>query len=122
MGRALRSPMPGVVRGTVVVFGILAVLFVLAAFLHMLIEDGTLAAGIFFVTLALACAVAAAGLVQRRPWAGHLVIVLAGLLFAASLGVFGAITIVGVGLVVWVLWALNRRESREWLTVRVRRR
>ncbi|WP_244367656.1 hypothetical protein [Micromonospora echinofusca] len=114
--------MPGVVRGTVVVFGILAVLFVLAAFLHMLIEDGTLAAGIFFVTLALACAVAAAGLVQRRPWAGHLVIVLAGLLFAASLGVFGAITIVGVGLVVWVLWALNRRESREWLTVRVRRR
>ncbi|MEH1015436.1 hypothetical protein V6U90_20265 [Micromonospora sp. CPCC 206060] len=114
--------MPGAVLTTVVIFGILAVLFILAAFLHMLVEDGTLAAGIFFVTLALACAAVAAGLVQRRPWSGHLVLVLSGLLFAASLGVFGAITIVGVGLVVWVLWALNRRESREWLAVRARRR
>ncbi|MEO3781025.1 hypothetical protein ABGB16_30360 [Micromonospora sp. B11E3] len=108
--------MPGPVLLTAVTFVVLVVLFVLATVHRLVDEDGSIGAAVFFAVMAVACAAAALGLSGRRPWAPVSAYVLSGLLATASLGMFGAITIVGVGLLAWVLWALNRRASREWLT------
>ncbi|WP_245712889.1 hypothetical protein [Micromonospora nigra] len=109
--------MPGTLRITVLTFAVLALLFALA-FAHRLLADGSLGATAFFAVLAVACAVVAGALAARRAWAPFPAYALAGLLAAASLGLFGAITVVGLALLAWVLWALNTRPSREWLSRR----
>ena len=122
-GDMLRHPaMPTPVRVTVLVFALLSLLFALAAVHRTLAEEGSLGAVIFFAVMATACASVAVSLTVRRPWAPHLAYALAGLLATASLGLFGAITVVGVGLLAWVLWALNVRASRDWFNGRRRLR
>ncbi|KIR62013.1 hypothetical protein ABUL04_14630 [Micromonospora harpali] len=115
-------PMPGPVRVTVLVFAVLTLLFALATVHRLLVEDGSLGAAVFFATMAAACALVAGALAARRPWAAYPAYALSGLFAAASLGLFGAITIVGLGLLAWVLWSLNTRPAREWLSGRRRLR
>jgi hypothetical protein len=107
--------MPGPVLVTVLVFVLLAVLFALATVHRLLVDDGSIGAAVFFATMAVACAVVAAGLARCRPWAPYPAYVLAGLLAVASLGLFGAITIVGLALFAWVVWSLTSHSTREWL-------
>ncbi|TCB98442.1 hypothetical protein E0H26_08665 [Micromonospora zingiberis] len=119
----LRYPvMPTPVRVTVLVFGLLSLLFALATGHRLLTEGGSLGAAVFFAVLAVGCLLVAASLITRRPWAPYPAYALAGLLAAASLGLFGAITCVGLGLLAWVLWALNTRASRDWFGGRRRLR
>ncbi|WP_320069817.1 hypothetical protein [Micromonospora sp. RTGN7] len=117
-----RPPMPGPVLVTVLLFAFLALLFALATAHRLLAQDGSLGAAMFFAVMAVTCAFVAFSLFGRRPWARYPAYALAGLFAAASLGLFGAITIVGVGLLVWVLWSLNTRTARQWLTGRRRLR
>lgn len=117
-----RTPMPGPVLVTALAFAVLTALFALAAVLRVLAEDGSFGAALFFGVMSVACAVVALSLAGRRPWAVIPAYVLSGLLAVASLGLFGAITIVGVGLLGWVLWALTRPASRDWLADRRRLR
>ncbi|MEV6692099.1 hypothetical protein AB0M35_11605 [Micromonospora sp. NPDC051196] len=114
--------MPTPVRITVLVFALLSLLFALATAHRLLTEGGSLGAAVFFAVMTVACLLVAAGLVARRPWAPFPAYALAALLAAASLGLFGAITCVGLGLLVWVLWALNTRASRDWFGGRRRLR
>ncbi|TWH69700.1 hypothetical protein JD77_04714 [Micromonospora olivasterospora] len=107
--------MPGPVLLTAVVFVVLAVLFALATLHRLVDDDGSIGAAVFFAAMAVACAAPALGLSGRRPWAPVAAYVPSGLLATASLGTFGAITLVGLGLLAWVLWALNARASRDWL-------
>lgn len=118
---AAQPAMPGALLITTIIFVVLATLFALATVLHLLVADGTPAVGVFFATMSLACAVTVAGLSHRRTWAAYLTYGLTGLLAAASLGLFSAITIVGAGLLVWVFWALGLRRSRDWLAAASRR-
>ncbi|MGC4807914.1 hypothetical protein [Micromonospora sp. DT233] len=115
-----RPPMPGPVLATVAVFTLLALLFTLATAHRLVADDGSLGAALFFATMAVTCAFVTFGLFGRRPWARWPACALAGLLAVASLGLFGAITLFGVGLLAWVLWALNTRAARHWLTGRRR--
>ncbi|MFI1197159.1 hypothetical protein ACH4T9_28420 [Micromonospora sp. NPDC020750] len=117
-----RPPMPGPVLATVLAFALLALLFALATVHRLLAEDGSLGAAVFFAAMAATCAFVAFSLSGRRPWAAYPAYVSSGLFAVASLGMFGAITIVGVGLLAWVLWALNSRSAREWLSGRHRLR
>ncbi|PZG17740.1 hypothetical protein C1I95_14880 [Micromonospora craterilacus] len=122
-GEMLRYPaMPTPVRVTVLVFALLSLLFALATVHRMLAQGGSLGAAVFFAVMATACALVAVSLAVRRPWAPYPAYALAGLLAAASLGLFGAITVVGLGLLVWVVCALNIRASRDWFSGRRRLR
>ncbi|EEP69676.1 hypothetical protein MCAG_00003 [Micromonospora sp. ATCC 39149] len=116
------ASMPGSVRVTVLAFAVLTLLFALATVHRLLVEGGSLGAALFFATMAAACALVAGSLSARRPWAAYPAYTLSGLFAAASLGLFGAITIVGVGLLAWVLWSLNTRPARDWLGGRRRLR
>ncbi|MBX7267620.1 hypothetical protein KIF24_17310 [Micromonospora sp. Llam7] len=118
-----RSPAtPTQVRVTVLTFALLSLLFALATVHRLLAETGSLGAVAFFAVMAAACALVAVSLAGRRPWAPYPAYALAGLLAAASLGLFGAITIVGLGLLAWVVLALNVRASRDWFGGRGRLR
>ncbi|KXK59522.1 hypothetical protein AWW66_23810 [Micromonospora rosaria] len=122
-GDMLRYPaMPTPVRVTVLVFALLTLLFALAAVHRLVVETGSLGAAVFFAAMAGACALVTVSLAGRRPWAPYPAYVVSVLLATASLGLFGAITIVGLGLLVWVLWALNTRASRDWISGRRRLR
>ncbi|MEU6022927.1 hypothetical protein ACGFIK_05925 [Micromonospora sp. NPDC048871] len=119
----LRYPvMPTPVRITVLVFGLLSLLFALATVHRLLTEGGSLGAAVFFAVMTVACLLVTTALATRRAWAPFPAYALAGLLAAASLGLFGAITCVGAGLLAWVLWALNTRASRDWFGGRRRLR
>ncbi|PZF99854.1 hypothetical protein [Micromonospora endophytica] len=121
-GDMFRYPaMPTPLRVTVLVFALLSLLFTLAT-AHRLIAGGSFGAAVFFAVMAVACALVALSLVGRRPWAPYPAYALAGLLAAASLGLFGTITCVGLALLAWVLWACNVRASRDWLGGRRRLR
>lgn len=109
-----RPPIPLPVLLTAVAFALLAVLFGLAVVLGLLVADGTVAAAVFFGVFALTCATVAAGLLGRRRWAAPAAYAVAALLAAASLGLFGAITVVGLGFAAWVSWALRPRRSAGW--------
>ncbi|RIV41164.1 hypothetical protein [Micromonospora radicis] len=122
-GDLLRYPvMPAPVRLTVLVFGLLMLLFALATVHRLVTDGGSLGAAVFFAVLAVASALVTAALAGRRVWAPYATYALAGLLAAASLGLFGAITCVGLALLAWVLWALNARASRDWFGNRRRLR
>ncbi|MER5705542.1 hypothetical protein ABT023_26860 [Micromonospora sp. NPDC002296] len=121
-GALRRPPMPGTVLTTVLAFALLALLFALATVHRLLAAEGSLGAAVFFAVMALTCAFVAFSLSGRRPWAAYPAYAASGLFAVASLGMFGAITIVGVGLLAWVLWALNSRSAREWLSGRHRLR
>ncbi len=100
---------------TTLAFVLLALLFALATVHRLLTEDGSIGAAVFFATMGVACALVALGLAGCRPWAPYPAYALAGLFAAASLGLFGAITIVGIALLAWVVWSLTTRPAREWL-------
>ncbi|WP_433532958.1 hypothetical protein ACQPYA_13685 [Micromonospora sp. CA-263727] len=122
-GDMLRHPaMPTPVRVTVLVFALLSLLFTLATVHRVLVEDGSIGAAVFFAVMAAAGTLVAVGLAVGRPWSPYPAYALAGLLATASLGLFGAITFVGLGLLAWVLWALNSRASRDWFRGRRRLR
>ncbi|GIJ25216.1 hypothetical protein Vqi01_03780 [Micromonospora qiuiae] len=114
--------MPTPLRLTVLAFTLLSLLFALAVAHRLLTEGSSFGAPVFFAVMAAACALVALGLVGRRSWAPYCAYALAGLLAAASLGLFGAVTCVGLALLAWVLWALNTRASRDWFTGRRRLR
>ncbi|GIJ10933.1 hypothetical protein ACFFMR_17250 [Micromonospora andamanensis] len=122
-GDMLRPPTtPTPVRVTVLAFALLSLLFALATAHRALAATGSLGAVAFFAVMAAACALVAVGLATRRRWSPYPAYALAGLLAAASLGLFGAITIVGLGLLAWVVVALNTRVSRDWFSGRRRLR
>ncbi|MFF5218846.1 hypothetical protein [Micromonospora sp. NPDC000442] len=122
-GDMLRPPtMPTPVRVTVLAFALLSLLFALATVHRSLAATGSLGAVAFFAVMATACALVAVSLAARRRWAPYPAYALAGLLAAASLGLFGAITVVGLGLLAWVVLALNTRVSRDWFGGRGRLR
>ncbi|WP_341716209.1 hypothetical protein QQG74_19575 [Micromonospora sp. FIMYZ51] len=115
-GDMFRYPaMPTPLRVTVLVFALLSLLFLLATVHRLVAEGGSFGAVVFFAVLAVACALVALSLAAGRRWAPYPAYALAGLLAAASLGLFGTITCVGLALLAWVLWALNTRASRDWL-------
>ncbi|MFV2101060.1 hypothetical protein [Micromonospora sp. LOL_024] len=119
----LRQPAtPTPVRITVLVFAVLSLLFTLATTHRLVAGTGSLGAVVYFAVMAVACALVALSLATRRPWAPYPAYALATLLAAASLGLFGAITIVGLGLLAWVVWALNVRACRDWFGRRGRLR
>ncbi|GIJ79925.1 hypothetical protein SAMN05443287_102447 [Micromonospora phaseoli] len=119
----LRQPAtPTPVRVTVLVFAVLSLLFTLATVHRLVAGTGSLGAVVFFAVMAGACGLVAISLAARRPWAPYPAYALTTLLAAASLGLFGAITIVGLALLAWVLWALNVRASRDWFGRRGRLR
>ncbi|WP_216592444.1 hypothetical protein [Verrucosispora sioxanthis] len=105
-------PTPTPVRVTVLAFALLSLLFALATAHRSLATTGSLGAVAFFAVMATACGLVA--LAARRRWAPYPAYALAGLLAAASLGLLGAITIVGLGLLAWVVLALNTRSARDW--------
>ncbi|MEG3636039.1 hypothetical protein [Micromonospora palythoicola] len=107
-------PTPTPVRVTVLAFALLSLLFALATAHRLLATTGSLGAVAFFAVMAGACGLVAISLAARRRWAPYPAYALAGLLAAASLGLFGAITIVGLGLLAWVVLALNTRSARDW--------
>ncbi|MFF0722438.1 MULTISPECIES: hypothetical protein [unclassified Micromonospora] len=113
---------PTPVRLTVLVFGVLALLFALATAHRAVVDGGSLGAAVFFAVMAVACTLVAVSLAARRQWAPYPAYALTGLLAAASLGLWGAITCVGGLLLLWVLWALNTRVSRDWFGRRGRLR
>ncbi|NLU78423.1 hypothetical protein HCA58_08530 [Micromonospora sp. HNM0581] len=122
-GDLLRPPTtPTPVRGTVLAFALLSLLFALATVHRSLAATGSLGAVAFFAAMATACALVSVSLAARRRWAPYPAYALAALLAAASLGLFGAITVVGLGLLVWVVLALNTRDSRDWFGRRGRLR
>ncbi|MFY1576214.1 hypothetical protein ACN26Z_15135 [Verrucosispora sp. WMMD703] len=122
-GDLLRPPTtPTPVRVTVLAFALLALLFALAMVHRSLAAKGSLGAVAFFAVMATACALVAVSLAARRRWAPYPAYAVAGVLAAASLGLFGAITIVGLGLFAWVAVALNTRSSRDWFGRRGRLR
>ncbi|MEV2237167.1 hypothetical protein [Micromonospora sp. NPDC049891] len=122
-GDMLRPPTtPTPVRVTVLAFALLSLLFALATLHRALATTGSLGAVVFFAVMAVACGLVAVSLAARRRWAPYPAYALAGLLAAASLGLFGAITIVGLGLLTWVVLALNTRVSRDWFSGRRRLR
>ena len=122
-GDMFRHPaMPTPLRLTVLAFTLLSLIFALAVAHRLLTKGSSFGAPVFFSIMAVFCALVALGLVGRRPWAPYCAYALAGLLAAASLGLFGAITCVGLALLAWVLWALNTRASRDWLRERRRLR
>ncbi|MGC5051419.1 hypothetical protein ACLQ2S_08215 [Micromonospora sp. DT48] len=114
-GDMLRPPTtPTPVRATVLAFALLSLLFALATVHRLLSSTGSLGAVAFFAVMTAACTLVAISLAARRRWAPYPAYALAGLLAAASLGLFGAITIVGLGLLAGVVLALNSRVSRDW--------
>ncbi|GIJ20586.1 hypothetical protein [Micromonospora lutea] len=122
-GDMLRPPTtPTPVRVTVLAFALLALLFALATVHRLLGTSGSLGAVAFFAVMATACALVAVSLATRRRWAPYPAYALAGLLAAASLGLFGAITLVGLGLLAWVVVALNTHVARDWFRGRARLR
>lgn len=122
-GDLLRHPpMPAPVRVTVLLFGLLALLFALATVHRLVSDSGSIGAAAFFAVMAVASVGVAAALVTRRRWAAYPAFALSALLAVASLGMFGAITVVGIGLLAWVLVALNGTAARVWLSGRRRLR
>ncbi|MDG4797148.1 hypothetical protein [Micromonospora sp. WMMD1082] len=122
-GDMLRPPAtPTPVRLTVLAFALLSLLFALATVHRLLAETGSLGAVAFFAVMATACGLVAVSLAGRRRWAPYPAYALAGLLATASLGLFGAITIVGLGLLAGVVGALNTRAARDWFGGRRRLR
>ncbi|GGM28145.1 MULTISPECIES: hypothetical protein [Micromonospora] len=121
-GLLQHPPMPGTVQATVLIFALLALLFALATVHRLVAEDGSLGAAGFFAAMAGASTLVTVALAGRRRWAAYPTYVVTILLATASLGLFGAITIVGLGLLAWVVFALSTRAARDWLSGRRRLR
>jgi hypothetical protein len=116
-GDMLRPPTtPTPVRITVLTFALLALLFALATAHRLLAATGSFGAVVFFAVMATACGLVAVSLAARRRWAPYPAYALAGLLATASAGLLGAITLVGLALLAWVVCALNTRASRDWFS------